>query len=377
MVTSLDIDPQLLQAFDEIQQPRTDYELSQFVVGARYTQEQKYAQCVLELQVAYDALRMAKLECELKQLEIDELPDTKLGCIKKKMKLLELEQTRRAVLGKSREFTALYKMWQAFPKRYTREELTQAQPSEFQHKLFCQAAHDIAAYGHVMPGNQEGLRQLGVSPEVFNRSADKRIDDVERRYLAQGKVALLIGIPTEKKPDRIPALEGLIMPGHVEYKPFCLYGRPVDEAYTFIVREAMNTGANYLLTLEDDTFPPADALTRLFETIKKYPKSVVGAWYPKRSWPREGVHIVIDGTNERGPMIDDGTVKEAYTLAMGCTLYPMQIFADVAEPWFKTTSQLTQDSYFSQKAREAGWRLLVDTSIRCKHIDRVTGESFE
>src|SRR5205085_10998931 len=38
---------------------------------------------------------------------------------------------------------------------------------------------------------------------------------------------------------------------------------------------------------------------------------------------------------------------------------------------------LTQDSFFSQKARDAGYRLLCDTSVRSKHIDRNTGEVFE
>jgi len=45
-------------------------------------------------------------------------------------------------------------------------------------------------------------------------------------------------------------------------------------------------------------------------------------------------------------------------------------------PWFVTTTHLSQDSFFSQKAREAGWKLLCDTGIRCRHVDRDTGRSY-
>ena len=40
---------EMLQAFEEIQMPRTPFALEKLVVGARFTQEQQYAQCVLEL----------------------------------------------------------------------------------------------------------------------------------------------------------------------------------------------------------------------------------------------------------------------------------------------------------------------------------------
>jgi len=76
-------------------------------------------------------------------------------------------------------------------------------------------------------------------------------------------------------------------------------------------------------------------------------------------------------------MEPDGLVKEAYTLPMGCTLINSRVFSRLTFPYFATTDCLTQDSFFSQLAREAGFKLYCDTSIRCKHIDRGTGEVFE
>jgi hypothetical protein len=63
----------MLQAFDEIQMPRTPYTLKELIVDTKFTDQQKYAQCVLELSIAYDNLRLARIDAEIKELEIAEL----------------------------------------------------------------------------------------------------------------------------------------------------------------------------------------------------------------------------------------------------------------------------------------------------------------
>ena len=58
---------ELLKAFNEIQMPKTPFELETFVVGSHHTVEQQYAHCVLELSIAYDDLRLAQLMVKRKQ----------------------------------------------------------------------------------------------------------------------------------------------------------------------------------------------------------------------------------------------------------------------------------------------------------------------
>jgi hypothetical protein len=84
---------------------------------------------------------------------------------------------------------------------------------------------------------------------------------------------------------------------------------------------------------------------------------------------------LIDGKRQALPA--DGQMHEVYTIPMGCTLFPMSVFLATEFPYFATTDNLTQDSFFSQKARDAGYSLIVDTSIRCKHIDVATGEVYD
>jgi hypothetical protein len=102
----------------------------------------------------------------------------------------------------------------------------------------------------------------------------------------------------------------------------------------------------------------------------------VGAWYPQKKQPRTGAAIVLrDGRREY--LADDGSVQEVYAITQGFTLIPAATFHEIPQPWFATTGVLTQDAFFSQLVREAGYQLLVDTSLRIAHVDRTTGERYE
>jgi len=144
MEVTTELHKELIEAFNEIQMARTPFVLEQLIVNTKFTDEQKYAQCVLEMQIAYDNLRLAKVDMSLKQLEIDELDDKlEKERLEKLKKRIELEQTQRAVLGAEREFTYLFNLWIQFKTRSTREELNEAQPLEYKMRLETQALQDI------------------------------------------------------------------------------------------------------------------------------------------------------------------------------------------------------------------------------------------
>ena len=362
------------QAFNEIQMARTPYVIKHMVVYSKFTPEQRYAQCVLEMSIAYDNLRIAMCNQELKQIEINKMKGkSRTVQLNKKIKQVELEQLHRAMLGAEREFEVLFEMWQGFDKKFTREELNSAQEEEYTKRLELQAQQDMNATGRVSQGNQEGLRQIGKSvyPEL------DIIRDTEKRYLETGKSRLLIAVPTEKQAtEGLKCIEKLNLPIGTEVKILNVWGRKVDDAYNYAVQEALKDNADFILTVEDDTFPEESALIKLMELIRANPNTAIGAWYPKKEPTKEGVHIILkDG--KRQQLKADGDIHEVYTLAMGCSIYPIEMFLKIPYPWFKTTANLSQDSFFSQLARENGYKLMVDTSIKCKHIDRITGEIYQ
>lgn len=363
-------------AFMEIQQPRTAYVLDKFVVGQHDTDETRYAQCVLELQVKYDNIRRAKLNKRKLQLKIEDLEKkgTEIDMIDADLVRIDIEEQDRAMLGALREFEALYKIWQSFPKKYTRNELDQNQPEYWQLRLQRQAYQDMQATGRIGVGNNEALRQIGMAtvPELGH------VRQVEKKYLSQGDLKVLIAVPTREKASKLPVLENLEIPSGVQVKYYNVFGRSVHEAYNDAAMTALKDQADFMLTIEDDTFPPNDAFVKLLNHYRSMEESkvILGGWYPKKTVSREGTPIILVN-GKRQALAADGKMHEVYTIPMGCTLFPTSVFVATEFPYFATTEHLTQDSFFSQKARDAGYKLIVDTAIRCKHVDVASGEVYE
>ena len=378
----------LLEDFRVIQQPRPDFTLERFVVGSHdFHPAQAWAQCVLEMQVKYFAIKGARLNRRKIELQREQLAASSdaIDLLDAEQKTLDIEQQDLAELGALREFWTLYRIYQSFEKRYTREELNAAQHEYWVNRLVTEGRHQIAETGHVRAGHLEAMRQTGMAPpyqaaeigdvqQRFIAGAPSEVEAVQSRYLAEGKCRVLIVVATKDKPEDecLPVLEGLHVPGTVEYRKHCIYGLSIDQAYTEAALLAMREGCTHLLTVEDDTFPSADALTKLLAAKT----DVVCGWYPKRQAIREGAPIIIKDGIRQHLNDPDGSLVEVYTTPMGCTLFDMRVFQRVPMPWFVRTSQLTQDSFFSQKTREAGFTLWCDTSIRCRHVDRVTGEVY-
>ena len=375
---------ELQQAFLDIQQARPNYVLENMVVNSRFTDPQRYAQCVLEMSIAYDNLRIAECNVKLKELEIKELDtDNEKDKLNKQIKEVELEQTNRARLWAMREFSYLYSLWIKFPKQYTREDLDNAQEEEYRIRLETQARQDLVANGRISVSNQEWLRQIGkiVYPTWIDVARD-----VENRYLEWWKQRMMIAVPTEFKAIKInekweeeaflPCIEWLEYPTWVEIKTFNCFWRKVADAYNEIIRVAIEDKCDYICTIEDDTFPQPDAIVKLLELLRNNKKSCVWAYYVKKEVSKQWVHIVIKDW-VRWQMIADWTVQEAYTMAMWCSIYPIEAFMQISYPWCITTAHLSQDSFLSQLLREHWYKLLVDTNIKCKHIDRITWKVFE
>jgi hypothetical protein len=366
-------------AFLEIQMPRTEFVLNKFVVGQHDHDTLAYSQCVLEMQIKYDNLRRAKLGRRRIEIQIKELEDkgTEIDQIDADLKRIDLEEQDRAVLGALREFEALYKIWQRFPKKYTREEIDAAQPDYWQLRLERQAQQDLQATGRVGVGNSEALRQI-------NLAATPKLDhirEVEKKYLEVGDVKILIVVPTREKAERLPVLENLAIPSGVQVKFLNVFGRTTADAYNEAIQTAMNDGCDMLLTVEDDTFPPPDGFQRLLARYREIgdPKAVLGGYYVKKVPYPEGVHIQVIAGKRQALTLNknDVGVHEVYTIAQGFTLFPIECFLQTEYPWTVTTAHLTQDSFLSQKLREKGFKLLVDASVRCRHVDFATGNSYE
>lgn len=364
-----------------IQNPQPDFVMKHFVVGQHDTIEQQWAQCMLEMQNRAFNGQRAAINSRMLQRRIDRLTakGTPDSLDKAELLKIDLMEQRLAELGNRREFESLERIRQEIGQSFTREQLDEAQSRYWHLRLARQAANDVATYGRVQVGNRDALRQAGLPCPGDSMSY---VQSIQQRFLEAGKLRILIAIPTmipreTINRDGLRCLDGWSVPATFEQKPYVIQGKAIDAAYTDAVLTAKNDGANYLLTVEDDQLIPPGAFERLWEVHQQAgPRSIVGAWYPQRKEPRTGAPIVIRN-GKREYLADDGAVHEVHSLPMGMTLFPVAVFDEIPQPWFVTTDSLTQDSFFSQLARERGYKLLCDTSVRIKHVDRVSGSVYE
>lgn len=369
----------MYEDFDAIQQPRTPYVLQNMVVGSKFTSEQAWAQCVLEMSIAYDNLRLVRIDMSLKQIEIDKIKGKDMkSTLERTKKQIELEQTQRTVLWAEREFTYLFNLWKKRGKRYTREELNDSQPEEYKARLETQAKQDLIATGRIWQGNCEWLRQIGIDPVEFSQEALQTLsqpvlrDEIEGKYLEEGKLRALIIIPSEHRMSAMQVdelLKDVVMPTNCEFRIENISESAVDDNYNAGIEKAIKEWTTHLVTIEDDQVLQPDSLIKLFDFALDNPDCCVGAWYPKRQKVRQWVHIKLSGWHRRF-LEDDWKIHELKTMAMWLSIYPVSILKQIDFPYCKTTNSLSQDSYLSQKIRDKWYKLLCDTSIKIWHKDR-------
>ena len=158
---------------------------------------------------------------------------------------------------------------------------------------------------------------------------------------------------------------------HMTNYDFCIGYIPwrmsVVRARDYIVRAALANDVDWILWLDDDQAVPADACKRLLD----HGKPIVSALSFVRSEPYHAMIVNRDKPSDNGDYwIDDypeGLI-ECDVTPFGCALTSTKVFHKTPEPWFwDQYDKYTEDVYFAQKAKEAGFKVYVDTTIKTTH----------
>ena len=136
-----------------------------------------------------------------------------------------------------------------------------------------------------------------------------------------------------------------------------------------IVKES---SGEYIFFLDSDILAPKNAIVKLLE----HNVDIVSGLYFGRSYPYNPIiYKKIDNEPSYVPVLDykDGLV-EVDGVGLGCCLIKRKVFESISEPWFDlpALTEVTEDFYFCNKAKEAGFRIYVDTTIKCGHIGEST-----
>lgn len=193
------------------------------------------------------------------------------------------------------------------------------------------------------------------------------------------------------------AIRNMIAPMNQKRALFEVVGHEVGQAYNEAIKGILadpNMGKwKYLFCIEDDNVVPPDAHIRLLESIEETKADAVGGLYFTKG---EGFNAPMaygdperfrqTGVLDFAPLdvskfLEKGNVVEVNGLAQGCTLFRMDLFRQIPEPWFQTVSDVfpdgvkcyTQDLNFSEKMKRAGKRLFIDCRVKVGHLSVDTG----
>ena len=146
----------------------------------------------------------------------------------------------------------------------------------------------------------------------------------------------------------------------------------IADARNSLVEQALYDGARHLLMLDTDQVYPADTLTKLIS----HNVGICGVRVHRRWMPFDPIFLRGDiGRYE--PVTEDemysGDLIEIDATGTGCLLFNMGIFDKLTPQWFefgKATDgkPVGEDINFCSKARNAGVRIFVDTSIEVGHL---------
>lgn len=194
----------------------------------------------------------------------------------------------------------------------------------------------------------------------------------------------------------VSAWQGLIAPMNQKRAMLFASGDEVGIAYNRMIESVLANPElakwRYVLTLEDDNLPPPDAHIRLLETMQDGRwDAVSGLYFTKGDVNMPMAYGDPDEYRSTGqldfrprPVADAvraGGVMEVNGIACGCTLWRMDLFREIAAPWFVTVNDMTpdgvkvytQDLYFCERAKRAGKRFAVDCRVKVGHLDVNTG----
>lgn len=144
-----------------------------------------------------------------------------------------------------------------------------------------------------------------------------------------------------------------------------------------IVEHAIEHDFRWLVMVDDDVFAPSHTLLRLLELAREHDeRAFVAAHYNRRGskFPYPAASKWQHG--EIVPITVDGSVQDCCILALGWSVLPVSALKAMGTPWFAMGEKFSEDYFFAIRANECGFKMLTDSSLQCRHVDRTDGTEY-
>jgi Glycosyltransferase like family 2 len=197
---------------------------------------------------------------------------------------------------------------------------------------------------------------------------------------------LLLGIPSAGSPAApfVESVAQLALPPSAEqFERIVVTGNYVPAQRDLILERALELDADIVVMCDDDMVLPSDALVGLCSTLDANEgAAVAGALYYSRDsfrpmvvdqWDEHDTRTAVVPAFDREPVAVDG-------VGFGCVAIRVAALRDLMPPYFAAhvfveraagrVRICDEDYLFCARLRRAGYRVLLEPSVRCGHYDR-------
>ena len=188
---------------------------------------------------------------------------------------------------------------------------------------------------------------------------------------------ILIAIPTFENimPETFKSIYDIDSCGNELSFEF-VKGYDCARARNDIVRMALEGGFDYIFMVDADMYVPKDTLQKLLE----YPTEICLGLCPRKNTKvgKTCIYKIGQVNYEDAYTYYDLPKKDRVMVhggGLACALIKTDIFKNLTYPWFRYVtyqdgSELSEDLYFCSQAKANGYKIYVDTRVRCGHATR-------
>lgn len=228
--------------------------------------------------------------------------------------------------------------------------------------------------GMSLTKNQSVLRPQDLTKSIPKVDASKNTQDTKQK-------TILIALPTNKyiETETFKSIYNLRVPRGYTTHLECFYGYQIDQIRNLIAEWGKRY--DYLFCVDSDIVLPTDSLEKMLGADK----DIISGLYIQRK-PGQHTLEIYEDTPEGGMQnipfraLENQHIVEVAACGFGCVLCDSRVLRTMSYPHFYYQSALdhadtvSEDVYFCRKARELGFRVWADVSIKCSHIGETTFE---
>lgn len=166
--------------------------------------------------------------------------------------------------------------------------------------------------------------------------------------------------------------------GHVAVSFIC--GSLIYDARNKLAAQAIKAEADYVMWFDSDMVFSGDTLLKLLKDIEEGDADIASGLYFRRSAPYTPVAFQdLEIENDTAKWTDyEGEltgIHEVGGVGFGCVLMKADVLFEVFSKFgncFSPIASLGEDLSFCWRARQLGYKVMLDTDVKCGHIGHVT-----